>query len=404
MIDVTVPVPGSKSLTNRALVCAALAHGRSTITGALVADDTAAMSDCLAALGAEIAWHGSTVTVRGLDGEVSADGATLDARLSGTTSRFVLPLLALGAGTNRLDGLEPLRARPMAPMFDALRELGATVAEEGEPGHLPVTVKGPIGRGEASVRASLSSQFVSGLLLAAPAMPHGLRISLRGSLVAAPFVEMTTAVMREFGADVEGLSVAPGHYRGRTFAIEPDASAASYFFAVAAVTGGRVVVPGLGRHSMQGDLEFVRVLESMGASVEIGYDDVTVTGRPLHGIDVDLGSMPDMAQTFAVVAACAHGESRVRGVSVIRGHETDRITAMVAELRRCGVEAEAHDDGFTIRPRPLQPAVVETYDDHRMAMSFGVLSLLEPGITVDDPSVVAKTFPGYWDVLAGLRA
>lgn len=404
MIDATVTVPGSKSLTNRSLVCAALARGRSTITGALVADDTMAMSDCLDALGAEVTWHGATVTVRGVDGTITAQGVTLDARLSGTTSRFVLPLLALGEGQKRLDGKPALRERPMGPMLDALRDLGATVVEEGRPGCLPVLVSGPIGGAEALVRASVSSQFVSGLLLAAPAMPHGLRMRLRGDLVATPFVDMTVAVMREFGVEVGGgFEVAPGHYHGRTFAIEPDASAASYFFASAAITGGRVTVQGLGRHSMQGDLEFVQVLATMGATVEVAYDSVTVTGGPLHGVDVDLRAMPDMAQTFAVVAACANGSSRVRGIEVVRGHETDRIAAVVTELDRCGVSAEEHDDGFTVRPRPFRPAVVRTYEDHRMAMSFGVLSLIEPGITVDDPTVVSKTFPEFWDVLNGLR-
>jgi 3-phosphoshikimate 1-carboxyvinyltransferase len=235
-------------------------------------------------------------------------------------------------------------------------------------------------------------------------MPHGLRIALRGQLVAAPFVDMTVAVMREFGADLDGLEVAPGRYRGRTFAIEPDASAASYFFASAAITGSRVTVNGLGRHSMQGDREFVHVLANMGATVAVDYDSVTVTGGPLRGIDVDLRAMPDMAQTFAVVAACAEGESRVRGIEVVRGHETDRIAAVVTELNRCGIGAEEHDDGFTIRPAPLRPAMVGTYEDHRMAMSFGVLSLVEPGITVDNPAVVSKTFPGFWDVLDGMRS
>jgi 3-phosphoshikimate 1-carboxyvinyltransferase len=403
MIDATVTVPGSKSLTNRALVCAALANGRSRITGALVADDTAAMSDCLGALGAEVTWHGATVTVKGVDGAITAEGVTLDARLSGTTSRFVLPLLALGEGKKRLDGKPALRKRPMGPMLDALRDLGATVVEEGNPGCLPVVVSGPIGGAEATVRASVSSQFVSGLLLAAPAMPHGLRMRLRGDPVATPFIDMTIAVMREFGAQVDGFEVSPGRYRGRTFAIEPDASAASYFFACAAITGGKVTVHGLGRHSMQGDLEFVHVLAQMGATVDVGYESVTVAGGPLHGIDVDLRAMPDMAQTFAVVAACANGSSRVRGIEVVRGHETDRIAAVVTELQRCGVGAEEHEDGFTIRPRPLQPAVVGTYEDHRMAMSFGVLSLLEPGIEVDDPKVVSKTFPEFWDVLGELR-
>ena len=403
MIDATVTVPGSKSLTNRALVCAALAHGTSTITGALIADDTDAMSECLIGLGADISWDRTTVTVTGLGGEVSADGITLHAHLSGTTSRFVLPLLALGTGRKRLDGNEPLRKRPMGPMIDALRALGATVEEEGEPGHLPVVVAGPIGGDAASVRANLSSQFVSGLLLAAPAMPNGLRLALRGDLVAAPFVDMTVAVMRAFGAEVDGFSVPPGGYEARTFAVEPDASAASYFFAAAAVTGGRVTVSGIGRDSLQGDLNFVRVLEQMGATVDIDDDAVTVTGGSLRGIEIDLGSMPDMAQTFAVVAACAKGESRVRGVEVIRGHETDRIAAVVTELQRCGVDAHELPDGFVVRPRPLQPATVRTYDDHRMAMSFAVLSMLEPRLTVDDPSVVSKTFPGFWGVLATLQ-
>jgi 3-phosphoshikimate 1-carboxyvinyltransferase len=387
---IEVVVPGSKSLTNRALVCAALAEGTSTITGALVADDTAAMTGCLVGLGARVAWEGTTATVEGIGGGVSVTGADLDARLSGTTSRFVLPLLALGAGRYRLDGREPLRRRPMGPALDALRALGAVVHEEGAPGHLPVTVSGPVTAESVRVRADVSSQFVSGLLLAAPVMPHGLRIELEGDLVAAPFVSMTTAVMREFGAVVDGLHVSPGGYRARTYAVEPDASAASYFYAAAAITGRDIRVAGLAEPSLQGDLAFRQVLARMG--------------RPLHGIDVDLGDMPDMAQTFAAVAALADGPSRVRGVAVIRGHETDRIRAVVTELRRVGIGAEETDDGFVVEPAPLRPAVVETYDDHRMAMSFALLTLVEPGIEIADPGVVAKTFPGFWDALATVRA
>ena len=402
MRSVTVTVPGSKSLTNRALVCAALADGTSTITGALVADDTAAMSDCLRSLGASVAWDGTTVTVTGLGGHIAVAEATLDARLSGTTSRFVLPLLALGAGRFTLDGEEQLRRRPMGPSLEALRHLGADVEERGEPGHLPVVVQGPVRGGEAAVRGDLSSQFVSGLLLAAPAMPDGLRVTLRSSLVAAPFVAMTVEVMRAFGAEVDDLVVRPGTYRARDFQVEPDASAASYFLGAAALLGDRVTVEGLGAGSLQGDVGFAGVLERMGATVEVG-DSLTVTGGALRGIDVDLGDMPDMAQTFAVLAACAEGPSRVRGVAVIRGHETDRITAVVNELRRVGVGAEETDDGFTIEPAPLRPATVETYEDHRMAMSFGLLTLREPGIEIADPAVVAKTFPGFWDALARFR-
>jgi 3-phosphoshikimate 1-carboxyvinyltransferase len=398
-----VKVPGSKSLTNRALVCAALAEGTSTITGALVADDTAAMTDCLRGLGASVEWDGTTVTVTGVAGRVTVEAADLDARLSGTTSRFVLPLLALGGGRYRLDGREPLRRRPMGPSLEALRDLGAAVEEEGAPGHLPVVVSGPARGGEARVPGDLSSQFVSGLLLAAPAMPQGLHIQLSSTLVAAPFVEMTAEVMRQFGAEVEGLHVRPGTYRARAYAVEPDASAASYFFAAAAITGQTVTVEGLGEGSLQGDLGFTDVLVEMGASVTV-TDSTTVTGSGLRGIEVDLSTMPDMAQTFAVVAACAEGPSRVRGVEVIRGHETDRIHAVVTELRRCGIGAEETDDGFTIEPAPIRPAVVQTYDDHRMAMSFALLGLREPGIEIADPGVVAKTFPGYWDALARLQA
>jgi 3-phosphoshikimate 1-carboxyvinyltransferase len=398
-----VKVPGSKSLTNRALVCAALAEGTSTITGALVADDTAAMTDCLRGLGASVEWDGTTATVTGVAGRVTVEAADLDARLSGTTSRFVLPLLALGGGRYRLDGREPLRRRPMGPSLEALRDLGAAVEEEGAPGHLPVVVSGPARGGEARVPGDLSSQFVSGLLLAAPAMPQGLHIQLSSTLVAAPFVEMTAEVMRQFGAEVEGLHVRPGTYRARAYAVEPDASAASYFFAAAAITGQTVTVEGLGEGSLQGDLGFTDVLVEMGASVTV-TDSTTVTGSGLRGIEVDLSTMPDMAQTFAVVAACAEGPSRVRGVEVIRGHETDRIHAVVTELRRCGIGAEETDDGFTIEPAPIRPAVVQTYDDHRMAMSFALLGLREPGIEIADPGVVAKTFPGYWDALARLQA
>jgi 3-phosphoshikimate 1-carboxyvinyltransferase len=385
VIDATVQVPGSKSLTNRALVCAALAEGTSTLTGALVADDTAAMSDCLRALGASVEWQGTTVTVTGMGGRIGVEEAELDARLSGTTSRFVLPLLALGHGPFRLDGREQLRRRPMGPSLDALRDVGARIEEEGEPGHLPVVVSGPARGGEVSVRGDLSSQFVSGLLLAAPAMSDGLRLTLSSTLVAAPFVAMTVEVMRRFGADVDGLSVRPGGYIARDDAIEPDASAASYFLAAAAIGGGRVTVEALGNGSLQGDLRFTDVLAEMGASVTV-TESVTVTGGGLRGIDVDLSSMPDMAQTFAAVAACAKGPSRVRGVEVIRGHETDRIAAVVTELRRCGIGAEETEDGFTVEPAILRPATVQTYDDHRMAMSFALLRLREPGIEIADPA------------------
>lgn len=382
--DAEITVPGSKSLTNRALVCAALAPPGSELIGALEAEDTAAMRDCLRALEA---------------------GGDLDARASGTTSRFLLPVMAARPGRSRMDGSSSLRARPMHALFDALRSMGARVSEEGESGHLPVVVSGgPVRGGRVELPGDVTSQFLSGLLLAGPLLAEGIEVVPTTGLVSAPYVEMTAAVMREFGASVNGLRVGPGGYAPARLVIEPDASAASYFFAAAAITGGRVTVRGLGRASLQGDLRFVEILERMGAIVEVGESRTTVRGAGrLEGVDVDLRDLPDMAQTFAVVAAFASGESRVRGVGFIRGHETDRIEAVVSELRRCGIEAVATGDGFIVGPGDPHGALVQTYDDHRMAMSFSLLGLRVPGISIADPACVAKTFPDFFQTLDALR-
>jgi 3-phosphoshikimate 1-carboxyvinyltransferase len=417
-LDATVHLPGSKSLTNRALVCAALAPGRSTLPGALVADDTVAMVEALRALGASVEVGASEIAVTGpafagLPGGV----IDLDARLSGTTARFLLAVLALGPGRYRLDGAPPLRARPMADGIAALRSLGAEVVEEGVPGHLPVVVHG-VGGGagprELAVGGGASSQFLSGLLLSGPAWPAGLRVVTPGRLVSRPYVEMTVAVMRAFGARVRPLDggeggsstgwvVEPGGYAPADYSIEPDASAASYFFAAAAICGGRVTVEGLGRHALQGDVGFVDVLEAMGCRVERSDTATTVEAvAPLRGVDVDMGDMSDTAQTLAAVAVFARTPTRVRGIGFIRAKETDRVGKVVHELRRCGIEASEEPDGFVVQPGAPRPARVETYDDHRMAMSFALLGLRAPGIEIADPGCVAKTFPGFWDALDAL--
>jgi 3-phosphoshikimate 1-carboxyvinyltransferase len=410
--DATVRVPGSKSLTNRALICAALAKGVSTIDGALLADDTEAMIGCLRALDVDTAViaDGPTVTVTGTGPPAVPGGARLDARLSGTTARFVLPLLAVSRGDATLDGGAPLRGRPMGPTLDALRSLGSAIDELGEPGHLPVLVHGAgLAGGHAEIAADLSSQFVSGLLLSAPPMARGLDLQLTTDAVSQPFLDLTTSVMASFGVPVERVDAsryAVPHtvYRATTYAIEPDASAASYFFAAAAITGGRVRVPGLGRDALQGDAAIVEVLARMGATIERGSDVTEVAGTgSLHGIDVDLGAMPDMAQTIAAVAVFADGPTRVRGVGIIRHHETDRISAVATEMRRAGIDVEEHDDGFTIHPGSPRAAVIETYDDHRMAMSFALLGLRVPGIEIADPECVSKTFPGFFAALDSLR-
>ncbi|GIE75990.1 3-phosphoshikimate 1-carboxyvinyltransferase [Actinoplanes philippinensis] len=404
-VDATVRPPGSKSITNRALLCAALAPGTSTLTGVLFADDTRAMMGAVAALGATVVTdeQACTVAVTGIDPAATTGAGTIDARQSGTTSRFILPAAALLPGRTVVDGAEQLRARPFGPVLDALRQIGAGVDELGAPGFLPAAVTGPAHGGHVEVSGHISSQFLSGLLMAGPLMPRGLTVALTSPLVSVPYVEMTTAVMAAFGVTVDGLAVPAGAYRPAAYAIEPDASAASYFLGAAAITGGQVTVSGLGAESLQGDVRFADVLERMGASVSRTADSVTVrsTGR-LHGVDVDMADISDTAQTLAAVAVFADSPTRVRGIGFIRGKETDRIGAVVTELRRAGIDAVEDPDGFTIHPGAPQPTRFATYDDHRMAMSLSLIGLRTPGIEITDPACVAKTYPAYFTDLATL--
>jgi 3-phosphoshikimate 1-carboxyvinyltransferase len=410
-VDATVTLPGSKSITNRALVCAALADGTSVLSGVLHADDTEAMVEALRALGVGVTGTGhAELTVAGT---TERHAAVVDARQSGTTARFLLPLLALGEGMSTLDGDAQLRDRPMGPTFDALRAAGVRVEEQSGAGRLPVVVAGPWRASALEVPGDVSSQFLSGLLLSGPATPEGLELAITTDLVSRPYVDMTVAVMEAFGATVhhdvgggrETWHVAPEPYRGTRYAIEPDASAASYAWAAALVTGGRVTVPGLHRGSLQGDVAFADVLEQMGAEVTWDDDAVTVAAGPdLRGIDVDMAHISDTVPTLAVLAALAEGPTTIRGVGFIRDKESDRIAGPVAELQRGGVDADATDDGMVIRPGPLRPATFESYRDHRMAMAFALLGLAVPGMAVRDPGCVGKTFPGFWDLLDELRA
>lgn len=408
--DATVPVPGSKSLTNRALVAAALAAGDSVVLGALQAEDTEAMIGCLRSLGVPVAptWGPDgtgTVAVQGCGGRLPAVLGPLDARSSGTTSRFMLAVAALGADRVLLDGSPQLRARPMGPGLAALRRLGVEVVEHGRPGHLPVSVTGPMRGGEVTVSGDTSSQFLSGLLLAGPATQNGLLVAVAGPLVSRPYVDMTVEVMAAFGAGVEqpepaSWVVPPGGYRARSYTVEPDASAASYLFAAAALCGGRVTVEGLGKRSVQGDVGFVDVLAAMGAHVERTEGRTTVAGTgTLRGVEVDMADISDTAQTLAALAPFAQGPTRITGIGFIRAKETDRIGAVAGELRRCGVDVSEEPDGLVVQPGTPQPVVVQTYGDHRMAMAFALMGLRVPGIAIADPGCVAKTFPGYWDVL-----
>jgi 3-phosphoshikimate 1-carboxyvinyltransferase len=401
-LDATVRPPGSKSITNRALLCAALAPGSSTLTGVLFADDTRAMLGAIGALGATVDADPATatVTVTGTDLRTGTPDAVVDARQSGTTARFILPAAALRPGRTVVDGAPQLRARPIGPVLDALRDLGAEVSAAGA---LPATVRGPMRGGPVRLSGHVSSQFLSGLLMAGPLMAGGLAVELSTPLVSVPYVELTRAVMAAFGVGVDGLSVAPGSYRATRYDVEPDASAASYFLGAAAVAGGTVTVRGLGTGSAQGDVGFADVLERMGARVSRTADSLTVSvaGR-LTGVDVDMSDISDTAQTLAAVAVFADSPTRVRGIGFIRRKETDRLAAVVTELRRAGIDAVEDEDGFTIHPGPPRPTRFATYDDHRMAMSLSLLGLRAPGIEIANPGCVSKTYPNFFADLAAL--
>lgn len=410
----TASPPGSKSITNRALVCAALARGRSRLTGVLDSDDTRVMADGLASLGADINadWPARTIVVTGTHGAIPATDATIDCAASGTTMRFLSAVCGLGVGTYRLDGTTRMRQRPIGDLLDALRDQGIDAIAES-PGACPPVVihsKGMPG-GAARVRSETSSQFASGLALAAACSQDGMEIVFTGHVVSLPYLEMTRRVMASFGAVCTVLPdgrwrVPPSGYEPCDYQIEPDASAASYFTAAAAITGGRVRIEGLGRESLQGDVAFCDALEQMGCTVSWESHAVTVSGRAAHGIDIDMNEISDTVPTLAVVAAFADGPTTIRNVAHVRDKETDRISDLVRELRRLGADVEEHADGLTVRPSDrgseLHPARIHTYDDHRMAMSLALAGLRVPGVEIEDPLCVGKTFPGYWKALADL--
>jgi 3-phosphoshikimate 1-carboxyvinyltransferase len=414
-VDADVQVVGSKSYTNRALIVAALARGESLLTGALFSDDTRYMAQALRQLGAAVeADEGArTLRVRGLAGEVQAEQAQCFVGNSGTTARFLTVVLALGRGVYEIDGVARMRERPIAELIDALGALGVRVEPLGQPGCIPLRIHGGSLRGgEVSIAGSATSQYATGLMLSAPAMERGLSLELTGELVSRPYLDMTAQLMRDFGAKVtrEGerkFVIEHGAYTGRQYAVEPDASAASYFFAAAAIRGGRVRVAGLGAGSLQGDRKLAHILARMGCTLNETADYTELRGPAdgqLRGIEVDMADLSDVAQTLAVVAPFASTPTRVTGIGFIRRKETDRVGAVVRELQRAGIRAEEEADGFVVHPGTPRSADIQTYDDHRMAMSFALLGLAAPGIRIADPGCVSKTFPNFFEVLEGLRS
>ncbi|MEM9883285.1 MAG: 3-phosphoshikimate 1-carboxyvinyltransferase [Planctomycetota bacterium] len=427
--DVTLRPPGSKSLTNRALVMAALARGTSKLTGVLLADDTRRMIEALRALGFRLKLDEDAcrVTIKGGAGSVPRSSAELDLGNAGTAMRFLTAMLTLGLGEYTLDGIARMRQRPIGELVDPLNELGADIEYLGETGFPPLKViaepPGPIG-GLLEMAPTLSSQFISALLMIGPYLQQGLEIEFDGPVTSLPYVKMTLNLMKQFGAEFEadtgyrainvpGLSHGSGGFRGYDYPVEPDASNASYFLAAAAVVpGSRCVIEGLGSRSLQGDAEFCDVLGRMGCGVDQRLDTTCVTAPAdgkLRAVDVDLNDMPDMAQTLAVVALFADpgsGPTMIRNVGNLRVKETDRIAALENELAKFGAKVTTVGDDLTVHP-PDDPGLhevrVETYDDHRMAMAFAVAGLRRPNVTILDPRCVEKTFPDYFAFLDRLR-
>ena len=412
-VDAVVAVPGSKSIANRALVCAALADGSSLLANLPDGDDTEAMLVCLDLMGVSVGREvtaAGTTTVLGSGGTFRPGPVTLPTRLAGTTSRFITAVAALADGPYTIDGDPPLRARPMAPLHDALVALGATVLAGEQWGHLPVTVSGPVSAvAGIDVRGDISSQFLTALMLIGPYLPGGLHIGIRTPLVSRPYLEITRAVMADFGHNgvsitEDRVDVEPGRYRGRDYVIEPDATSAGYPLAAAAICGGRVEIPGLTKGSMQGDAAFCDVLTAMGCtSIRDEHSTTVESSGRLEGIDIDMVELSDLVPTVAAVAAFASGPTRIRGVGFIRAKESDRLGDLCTELRRLGADAVETDDGLTIAPRELHGSRLDTHHDHRLAMAFGLIGLRIAGVEVDDPGVVSKSWPGYWDMLRELQ-
>ncbi|TWU55038.1 3-phosphoshikimate 1-carboxyvinyltransferase [Rubripirellula reticaptiva] len=404
--------PGSKSLTNRALICAAFASGNSVLAGALKSEDTEVMIDAVRAIGVavQIADGGSTLCVdtsARLVPKIGDQRTEMFIANSGTTIRFLTAALSAFGGHYRLHGVDRMHQRPIGDLVAAIDGVIEghieTMSADGCP---PVLIQSSSWRpGELSVAGSVSSQYLSGLMMAAPITTVSSRIQVVGELVSRPYVDMTAEVMRSFGADISivdandcvSVEIGSAGYRGIDYSIEPDASAASYFWAAAAITGGEVTVDGLTANAMQGDVGFVDVLEKMGCKIRSDKNSITVVGGKLVGIDVDMNLISDTVQTLSMVALFADGPTRVRGVAHNRFKETDRIGDLACELRKLGATVDEHDDGMTIHPPATPtPATLETYHDHRMAMSFSLAGLRIPGVKILDPACTSKTYPDYF--------
>lgn len=407
----TVTPPGSKSLTNRALILAALADGVGELSNVLVADDTRVMIDALGTLGFSLEQHDTTIRIGGREGTIPSRSAQLFCGNSGTSIRFLTALVSLGTGVYTLDGIERMRQRPIGALVDMLTTLGARCEYVGQRGFPPVKVLADgLAGGTAAFGREMSSQFLSAALMVSPFARREVRINLASHQTSWPYAAMTMQLMEHFGVRPEvtcdlksseptQIVVPQGQYRATPYSVEPDASNASYFLALAAIhPGATVTIQGLGKSSLQGDVGFANVLDAMGADLTLGSDFITITGTErLEGIDVDLSDMPDTAQTLAVASLFAKGSTTIRGLQTLRVKETDRLSALAAELDKLGARVAVDHSSISITPpNDLRPACIDTYNDHRMAMSFALAGTKRDGVTIRDIECVNKTYPGFF--------
>jgi 3-phosphoshikimate 1-carboxyvinyltransferase len=407
-IDTTIAVPGSKSLTQRALIAAALADGRSTLLGPLTSEDTDYTSKALEQMGIKVQKETDCWRVDGAGGRISAPEEEIFLGNNGTATRFLTSVAALGDGVFIIDGEKRMRERPIGPLMEALRGWGVDIRSVMDTGCPPlrITSHGLPG-GETILPEGKSSQYLSSLLLVAPYAARPATLEVRGEVLSKPYVAMTLSVMADFGVEVDcnreltRFVIPQGCYRAREYQIEGDASNASYFWAAAAITGGRVTVSNVPVPSLQGDAGLLPLLARMGCEISREGGGIMVQGRKeLEGITVDMGDMPDVVPTLAVVAAFAQGTTVINNIAHLRIKECDRLTAVVTELTKMGARVEERPDSMIIHGdggAGLHGAVIDTYKDHRMAMSFAVAGLMVPGVQISDEGCVAKSFPDFWE-------
>lgn len=399
-----VKVPGSKSYTNRALVAASLARGESTLRNALQSEDTELMVAALQDLDFSVQadWGKRVLKVQGSRGRIGVSEAEIQGGNAGTVVRFLAPLLTLGTGSYRITGSERMRQRPIQDLLDALGNLGVDAVSEAGNGCPPVRLKAKgLAGGHVAIAGSASSQFLSGLLLSAPCAKGELDIEVRGDLASKPYVDMTLGLMKDFGATVKrdgykSFKVSATGYEGRIYDIEPDASAATFFLAAPLIAGGSLTVATAPAGTLQADALFLKTLQDMGARTQVTPQGIRVEGGGLKGIEADLNAFSDSVPTLAVLACFAQGPTKIRNVALIRRKESDRIGDLARELRKVGVRVEEFPDGLTIHPGPLHGAVLDTYNDHRLAMAFSLIGLKVPGIRIQNPGCVAKTYPDFF--------